>query len=363
MKINRSLSVFFVGLLVVAGLLITTWPWEKKEQGLYGLLLENGLSLPGAKDFRLRKNLLREGGSVSFRSLEAVRGRDLLKVEIFAGLSEAEAARTVTERVEMIRSLFVNLPSPYPGMVTHKVSVDESLRPRESSVEVEGARLPLYLLVSNDRHTYGAMDKDQATSGSGLLFLYDRATQALYRFDYFLPREDQYQARLEDFFGQLRLTSGNTPEFPALNNAAVMQSEPLSAGQPPAVVAGNGPNRGPNLIIIGFEPLGANHVGCYGYTKPTTPNLDRFAKEACLFENAVSASSWTLPAFMSWFTSLYPTQHRITNKYSQYTDEHQVLANLGELSPGVLTMAGMASRMSARLAFAPLTTESRRTAA
>jgi len=93
------------------------------------------------------------------------------------------------------------------------------------------------------------------------------------------------------------------------------------------------------LLIIGFEPLGAKHIGAYGYEKDTTPNLDNFSKTAFLFKNAISPSSWTLPVFMSWFTSLYPSQHKIVNKYSAYTDEVQTLSCLTELSPSVITLA------------------------
>jgi len=58
-----------------------------------------------------------------------------------------------------------------------------------------------------------------------------------------------------------------------------------------------------------------------------------------LFKQAISPSSWTLPVFMSWFTSLYPSQHKIVNKFSTYTEEEQVLSNLAELSPSVITLA------------------------
>jgi arylsulfatase A-like enzyme len=68
--------------------------------------------------------------------------------------------------------------------------------------------------------------------------------------------------------------------------------------------------RGANVVIIGIDTLRADHVGAYGYPRPTTPRLDAFAREATLFETAVSQSSWTLPAFASMFTGLLPAYHR-----------------------------------------------------
>jgi len=42
---------------------------------------------------------------------------------------------------------------------------------------------------------------------------------------------------------------------------------------------------------------------------------------------------------MSWFTSLYPQQHKITNKYSAYDSQNQILSNLADLSPTAVTLA------------------------
>ncbi len=64
-----------------------------------------------------------------------------------------------------------------------------------------------------------------------------------------------------------------------------------------------------NVVLIGVDTLRRDHVSCYGYERPTTPNIDRLAGEGVLFEDAVSQSPWTLPSFSTLLTSLYPTQH------------------------------------------------------
>ena len=66
-----------------------------------------------------------------------------------------------------------------------------------------------------------------------------------------------------------------------------------------------------NVILISIDTLRADHIGAYGYYRNTSPNIDKFAEESILFENAYSQSSFTLPSHMSIFTSLYPSTHKI----------------------------------------------------
>ncbi len=66
---------------------------------------------------------------------------------------------------------------------------------------------------------------------------------------------------------------------------------------------------GPNIILIVWDTTRADHVSSYGYHRQTTPYADQLARRGVLFENATSASSWTLPSMASMFTSLLPHQH------------------------------------------------------
>lgn len=66
---------------------------------------------------------------------------------------------------------------------------------------------------------------------------------------------------------------------------------------------------GPNIIIIVADALRADHLGCYGYTKPTSPNIDKFASQGLLFENVWANAPWTKPSVGSLFTSFYPHEH------------------------------------------------------
>jgi arylsulfatase len=68
----------------------------------------------------------------------------------------------------------------------------------------------------------------------------------------------------------------------------------------------------PNLVLISIDCLRADHVGAYGYTWATTPNLDAFARESTLFRNATASSSYTLPTHASMLTGLPPSLHGAT---------------------------------------------------
>jgi len=88
--------------------------------------------------------------------------------------------------------------------------------------------------------------------------------------------------------------------LPALLSVACSHKEP------PAV-RGSGP--GNPIILISIDTLRADHLGCYGYARPTSPNLDQFAREAVLFEQLVNTGGGTLPIHISMLTSLSPTVH------------------------------------------------------
>jgi arylsulfatase len=62
----------------------------------------------------------------------------------------------------------------------------------------------------------------------------------------------------------------------------------------------------PNIILISIDDLRADHLGCYGYQRNTSPHLDAFARENILFEKAFSHEPWTPPSHLSMLTELYP---------------------------------------------------------
>jgi arylsulfatase A-like enzyme len=90
-----------------------------------------------------------------------------------------------------------------------------------------------------------------------------------------------------------------------------------------------GPDRSPiNVVLIGVDTLRRDHVGCYGYDRPTTPNVDRLAESGIVFDNVVAPSPWTLPSFATVFTSLYPSQHGAIDSRSPMETAFPTLAEI-----------------------------------
>ena len=64
-----------------------------------------------------------------------------------------------------------------------------------------------------------------------------------------------------------------------------------------------------HIVLISIDTCRADHLGCYGSTADLTPNIDRFARSATLFEKCVSPVPLTLPAHASMMTGRIPPAH------------------------------------------------------
>ena len=71
------------------------------------------------------------------------------------------------------------------------------------------------------------------------------------------------------------------------------------------------------VILITCDTLRADHLGCYGFERPTSPNLDRFARESIVFDNAWSTAPKTTPAISALLTGRPPDEIGVTggNQY------------------------------------------------
>ncbi len=97
---------------------------------------------------------------------------------------------------------------------------------------------------------------------------------------------------------------------------------PAWTGEPP-----------PNVLFLSIDTLRADHLGFYGYEKPTSPRLDAFASQAVVFDRAIASSSWTLPALATAFTSTYSSTHHCWSFGSRLGESFTTL-------PEILTAAG-----------------------
>ena len=82
----------------------------------------------------------------------------------------------------------------------------------------------------------------------------------------------------------------------------------------------------PNVVLISVSSLRPDHLKCYGYSKDTSPHIDRLAAEGALFENVISSSSWSLPAHGAMFTGLCDSVHGCTEADRRLHEDHYTLA-------------------------------------
>jgi arylsulfatase A-like enzyme len=70
-------------------------------------------------------------------------------------------------------------------------------------------------------------------------------------------------------------------------------------------------NNRPNIILVTWDTLAARDMSLYGYERPTTPFLSRWAKDAIVFKKAYSSSNWTTPSAMTMMTGKRVWTHKV----------------------------------------------------
>lgn len=76
----------------------------------------------------------------------------------------------------------------------------------------------------------------------------------------------------------------------------------LACAEPPAA-------RAPDVLLVVLDTVRADRCSAYGYSRPTTIQLEALAEVGVLFEDVTAPGAWTLPSHASLFTGLPPWQH------------------------------------------------------
>jgi arylsulfatase A-like enzyme len=109
------------------------------------------------------------------------------------------------------------------------------------------------------------------------------------------------------------------------------------------------PGPRPNILLITIDTLRADHLGAYGYARPTSPNIDRLAREGVLFRRAVSQWPKTSPSFAALMSSTYGhTNGLIRTTAQRMPDRFLLLAELLKAG-GYSTRAAVANVNLARV--------------
>ena len=102
-------------------------------------------------------------------------------------------------------------------------------------------------------------------------------------------------------------------------------------------------NTGMSVVLITVDTVRPDHLNLYGYPRKTTPNLNRFAANAVVFDRAYSASAWTSLAVSALMRGLYPrriewTKVYETNRYRLVRESEKDALNPGEKLRLMFTM-------------------------
>jgi arylsulfatase A-like enzyme len=62
----------------------------------------------------------------------------------------------------------------------------------------------------------------------------------------------------------------------------------------------------PNVILLILDTVRSANLGTYGYSRPTSPNMDRLGADGVVFETAIATAPWTGPSHASMLTGRYP---------------------------------------------------------
>lgn len=67
----------------------------------------------------------------------------------------------------------------------------------------------------------------------------------------------------------------------------------------------------PNIFIFLIDGCNVSHLGVYGYNRDISPNIDEFAKDGVIFENAYANATFTRSSVATIFTGFYPHRHKL----------------------------------------------------
>jgi arylsulfatase A-like enzyme len=81
----------------------------------------------------------------------------------------------------------------------------------------------------------------------------------------------------------------------------------------------------PNVVFIVLDTHRVDRLGCYGYGRGTSPNLDAFAQTSTLFEKAIAPAQWTIPSHASMFSGEYPATHNTLQSGDALNEHFQTL--------------------------------------
>lgn len=79
----------------------------------------------------------------------------------------------------------------------------------------------------------------------------------------------------------------------------------------------------PNILILVYDALSADHLWLNGYPRRTTPNLERFAERSIVYHNHYAGGNFTSSGTASLFTGTYPWSHRAIHLHGTVLESYK----------------------------------------
>jgi arylsulfatase A-like enzyme len=81
-----------------------------------------------------------------------------------------------------------------------------------------------------------------------------------------------------------------------------------------------------NVMVVLIDTLRADHLGAYGYDRPTSPNFDALAPESVLFDRTTAQAAWTKPSVASLMTGVFVHKHGVISSRDALGTDRATLA-------------------------------------
>ena len=120
--------------------------------------------------------------------------------------------------------------------------------------------------------------------------------------------------------------------LPANLGTAAETSAPCDSGDAPR-----------HVLMVLIDAVRPDHLGAYGYSRPTSPNFDRLAATGALFEECRSTSTWSKPALASLLSGFSPMIHGVEKGGLRETQEVRSLSLAFETLPEFLKRHGFSA--------------------
>ncbi len=134
-----------------------------------------------------------------------------------------------------------------------------------------------------------------------------------------------------------QLTSVERDEWTALTATPPARQEDellhLPEGDLPAALVAQQEGRVlPDVVVFLMDTVRADHVGCYGYRRDTTPTIDRLAANGVKLDNVIAEAPYTLCSVPSFFTGQSWRNHQVQHNGDALADEFITLAEIFQIA-------------------------------